>query len=127
MDDVIVLEIIKTVFSAFECWRSFADLCGWDVPDAKSPPPAQVFRALGDILDLEGYPRGPMLLRPAEDRVESLLTALHNVVSQHRLSPSLAGKLYGKLMLMSSQYFGRLGLFHVGSMSLTGVALTLNS
>ena len=32
-----------------------------------------------------------------------------NVSAQRRLSPALAGKLYGKLMFLSSQYFGRLG------------------
>ena len=50
-----------------------------------------------------------MLIKPAEDRIEGSITALLIVSSDQRLSPSLAGKLYGKLMFMSSQYFGRLG------------------
>ena len=107
--DVIVFEILKTVMEAFTCWRAFAVLCGWDVPDEKSPLPSQLFRALGAMVDLASFPRGPMVLRPAEDRVEGLIEALVNVSSQRHLSPSLAGKLYGKLMFMSSQYFGRLG------------------
>ena len=109
VDDVIVLEILKTIYSAFASWRGFAELCGWDVPDTKSPPPSQCFRALGALLDLSAFPTGPMLIKPVEDRMEGIIEALLKVSHAKRLSPSLAGKLYGKLMFMSSQYFGRLG------------------
>ena len=85
-------------------------MCEWDAPDAKSPPPAQIFRALGAIVDLSQYPGGQLLFRPAEDRIESLMEMLNMVHAEKRLSPSLAGKLYGKLMFLSSQYFGRLGI-----------------
>ena len=84
-------------------------LCGWDVPDEKSPEPSQSFRAPGAILDFSAYPRMPMVIRPAEDRMESLQVILEKVLHERRLAPSLSGKLYGKLMFMSSQYFGRLG------------------
>ena len=84
-------------------------MCGWDVPDAKSPPPSQCFRALGAIWDFTGFPSSPMHIRPAQDRLDSLKVLLGQVLTERRLSPSLAGKLYGKLMFMSSQYFGRLG------------------
>ena len=109
VDDVIVVEIKKLVQAAFHCWRAFAVLCGWDVPDEKSPPPSQRFRALGAILDFVNFPMGPMLICPSEDRVEGLAEALLKIQLDGRLSPSLAGELYGKLMFMSSQYFGRLG------------------
>ena len=36
VDYVIVVELVATIAEAFVCWRCFADLCGWDVPDAKS-------------------------------------------------------------------------------------------
>ena len=61
------------------------------------------------MFDLTGFPSSPLVLRPAEDRIDGLIEALLNIETQRRLSPSLAGKLYGKLMFMSSQYFGRLG------------------
>ena len=61
------------------------------------------------MIDLAQYPMGPLLLRPAEDRIDGLIEALLDVQAQGRLGPSLAGKLYGKLMFMSSQFFGRLG------------------
>lgn len=109
VDDVIVVEILELISSSYYCWRSFARMCGWDVPDAKSPPPSQWFRALGAILDFTGFPSYPMYIRPAQDRLESLKVLLGQVLIERRLSPSLAGKLYGKLMFMSSQYFGRLG------------------
>lgn len=92
VDDVIVLETLKTVFSAFASWRGFADLCGWDIPDAKSPPLSQCFRALGALLDFSGYPSGPMLIEPAEDRTEYLIEALLKLSHKKRLSPSRAGK-----------------------------------
>ena len=79
VDDVIVFELLMAVMSAYQCWRSFAELCGWDVPDVKSPPPAQNFRALGAIIDLSMYPDGPLMFRPAEDRIENLVMALCNV------------------------------------------------
>ena len=109
VDDVIDIEIQRFIASSFACWRAFAVLCGWDVPDEKSPPPSQFFRALGAMLDFRAHPDGPLLLRPAEDRVEALTKTLLSCLDQQRLSPSLAGKLYGKLMFMSSQYYGRLG------------------
>ena len=61
------------------------------------------------MIDLSLYPSGHMLFRPAEDRIQSLLEMLDMIHKEQKLSPSLAGKLYGKLMFLSSQYFGRLG------------------
>ena len=84
-------------------------MCGWDVPDEKSPPPSQCFRGLGAILDFSGFPKMPMLIRPAQDRLDSLHVLLGQVLEERRLSPARAGKLYGKLMFLSFQYFGRLG------------------
>ena len=52
VDDVIVIEILELISSSYSSWRAFARMCGWDVPDAKSPPPSQWFRALGAVLDL---------------------------------------------------------------------------
>ena len=49
------------------------------------------------------------MLRPAEDRIEKLADALMNIMKDRRLAPALASKIYGKLMFLSSQYFGRLG------------------
>ena len=109
VDDMLVLEVLRTLASSFSCWRRFAVLCGWDVPDIKSPPPSQRFRALGAFLDFSYFPDAAMLIRPAEDRIVSLKETLVEVLECGSLTPALAGKLYGKLMFLSSQYFGRLG------------------
>ena len=61
-----------------------------------------MFLALGAMFDLFGLPRSPLVLRPAEDRVEGSSETLLNVQAQRGLSQSLAGKLYGKLVFMSS-------------------------
>lgn len=50
-----------------------------------------------------------MCIRPAEDRITELLDVLEKILTNGCLAPALAGKIYGKLMFLSSQYFGRLG------------------
>ena len=62
VDDMIYVEALKTVASAYHSWRRLADDCGWDVPDAKSPPPSQYFTVLGAELDLTACPAEPMRL-----------------------------------------------------------------
>ena len=79
VDDVIVVEVSELVSSSYSSWRAFAQMCGWDVPDAKSPPPSQLFRALGAILDFTGFPSSPMYIRLAQDRLESLKVLLGQV------------------------------------------------
>ena len=108
VDDVIVIELLSLISDGFTCWRRFADLCGWDVPDSQSPPPSRFFRAPGAMVDLSMHPHGPLVIRPAEDRMTELMGILEGIVINATLSPALAGKLYGKLMFLSSQYFGRL-------------------
>ena len=109
VDDMLVVEILKTIESAYSAWREFAELCGWDVPDSKSPPPSSIFRALGAMVDLSLFPNGPLRFCPAEDRITGLLSTLGDILTTETLPPALAGKIYGKLMFLSSQYFGRLG------------------
>ena len=61
------------------------------------------------MVDLFGFPGSAISLKPAEDRTETLIVAQMNVKYEQTLSPALAGKLYGKLMFVSSQYFARSG------------------
>ena len=103
VDDVIDVEILELINCSYKAWRQSAVLCGWDVPDEKSPEPSQSFRALGAILAFSAYPRLPMLIHLAEDRKESLQVILEKVLHERRLAPSFSGKLYGKLMFLSSQ------------------------
>ena len=41
--------------------------------------------------------------------MSELLKILEKILLDAALAPALAGKLYGELMFLSSQYFGRLG------------------
>ena len=49
------------------------------------------------------------MIRPAEGRTAELMEILERTLIESVLSPSLAGRLYGELVFLSSQYFGRLG------------------
>ena len=109
VDDIIYIEAMRTVMSAYWCWRTFADDCGWDVPDAKSPIPSQYFTALGAELDLTGFPVSPMMLRPAKGRAAKILSTLTTALATKKLEPALGGQLFGRMMFQSSQYFGRFG------------------
>ena len=65
-------ERIETIHVAYKVWRKFVDLCGWDVPDEKSLPPADLFRVLGAMIDLTKTPLSPVI-RLAEDRYDKLM------------------------------------------------------
>ena len=66
VDDMATVERLLTILSAWESWRGFAALAGWDVPDAKSPMPvgelAQRFVLLGGLINLSGPPNEPALI-----------------------------------------------------------------
>ena len=47
VDDMISVERAQTMESGWRLWCRFADLCGWRVPDSKSPPPSSVAVVLG--------------------------------------------------------------------------------
>ena len=61
------------------------------------------------MTDLRGYPSSPMMLRPAPARVEELTATLSDIWAKRCLAPGLAGKVFGRLLFNSSQYFGRYG------------------
>ena len=109
VDDLLAPERKRYVQSAYRCWRVVADLTGWDVPDEKSPPPSQSLRTLGATTDLRDFPRKAIMLRVAKDRVAELTQQILEIHKARYLRSALAGKLFGRLMFCSSQYFGRLG------------------
>ena len=109
VDDVLCIERQATAMSAWFAWRAFANLCGWDVPDSKSPLPASAFRAVGAWLDLSALPNGHGTFRIAADRSQHLQAELHAVLEANMLPPGRAGQLYGKLGFASTQVFGMMG------------------
>ena len=72
VDDLLCPERKRFITSAYRCWRRFADLCGWDIPDEKSPPPSHDLRTLGARTDLRNFPGGPILLRVIESRIKEI-------------------------------------------------------
>ena len=109
VDDLLSVERASTMLSGFHCWRAFAQACGWEVHDEKSPPPQRYLRTLGAMTDLRMFPFGPMKLESAVERVESTISDLENILSSRRLTPGFSGKLYGRMQWASSTIFGRFG------------------
>ena len=109
VDDILFAERLASGESAFTSWRRFAVCFGWDIPDKKSPPPSQRFRTLGAMTNLSAFPKGPMLLEPADERVVKILDDLQIILHNRRLTPAFAGRLFGKMMFASSQYFMKYG------------------
>ena len=109
VDDLLSVERLTTMLSGYHCWRAFASVCGWDVPDEKSPPPQRFLRTLGAMTDLRSFPNGPIRLESALERVEKTLSDLQEILKSGRLSPGFAGKLYGRMQWASATCFGRFG------------------
>ena len=61
---------MRTIQSGWTLWRPFEDLCGWRVPDARSPPPAQFLTVLGAEFDLRPFPHQQMIIRITERRLQ---------------------------------------------------------
>ena len=109
VDDLLSVERSTTMLSGYHSWRSFAAVCGWDVPDEKSPPPQRYLRTLGAMTDLRLFPTGPIRLESAIERVKTTLEDLRGNLESRRLSPGFAGKLYGRMQWASATCFGRFG------------------
>ena len=97
VDDVICIERLETVGSAYVCWRELCNLLGWDVPDSKSPPPERSFQVLGIFLDLSGTPQFAFHILITEKRLEKLLKLLTQYLTSQRLAPGEAASLFGQL------------------------------
>ena len=109
VDDLLSPERKMFVASAYRCWRRFADIFGWDIPDEKSPPPSQYVRTLGAMADMRDFPGKPILLRVAQARVSEIGDQIQEIPEKRMLRPALAGKLFGRLLFCSSQFYGNLG------------------
>ena len=61
------------------------------------------------MTDLTNFPASPALLLATEERKQKVKVMLTDVLHAGYLKPALSGKLFGVLMFMSSQYYGRCG------------------
>ena len=97
VDDMIGSGRMQTVPSGWTPWRLFADLCGWRVPAAESPPPGQVLTVLGAEYDLRPFPHWQLIIRIAEWRWQVLSTTLHEMLESGRLSSGQAARMWETL------------------------------
>ena len=110
------------MMSVYHCWRSFADSCGWDVPDEKSPKPQRYLRTLGAMTDLRLFPSGPISLESSADKAESTLSDLKGIWDSNRLSPDCSGKLCGRMQWASATVFGRFGRAMLSVLAAVGMS-----
>ena len=108
VDDLLSAEPEATIASAFIMWRGFAEVCGWDVPDSKSPPPENIRRLLGAVSDLSWTPFSPPCLWIAEERSEKIILTLRSMLEKG-LPAALAGQVWGQLGFAQTSMMGRYG------------------
>ncbi|CAK0843649.1 unnamed protein product [Prorocentrum cordatum] len=109
VDDMLNVERATTAWSCWRSWRNFAQLCGWDVPDVKSPPPSAELRALGAWTDLRPAPGGSPLIKIADERAQELRKDVFDCLHSWRLRSGHASRLVDRLGFASTQLFGRRG------------------
>ena len=107
IDDLINMERSSTVSSARTFWLCFAEMCGWDIPLAKSPEPSQFSRALGAFLALRPLPHAAALITACENRLTSIESSLTDVVLDKRISPSVSSSIAGSLQFTTSSFAGK--------------------
>ena len=89
VDDMTGSERSQTIHSGWTLWRLFADLCGWRVRDATSPPPAQVI---------------------TERRLQVLAAIPLTILEAGRLSSGQATRMWRKLQHATSMRWGNYGI-----------------
>ena len=110
VDDIICTERACTIDSGWRLWRAFADMCGWRVPDVKSPPPSPCGVALGAEFDLRPFPHGPITVRLDDRRIDVITQTLQSILDSGTLSSGLAGQVWGKLQHACTMLWGKYGI-----------------
>ena len=109
IDDIIFVEPDHFVDSAYKLWRLFANLCGWAIPDAKSPPPTASFRALGAIVRLSSQTCAKSSIQVSKDRVDKMIKILIEIENDGGLASGLSGQIFGQLGFACIQVHGKWG------------------
>ena len=109
VDDIIACERASTILSGWRLWHRFADLCGWRVPDTKSPPPTTCQSVLGACIDTSAFPQHPIHFSITDRRIEVIGQGLRDNLAAGRPHSGLAGTMWGKLQHACSMLWGRYG------------------
>ena len=109
VDDMISMERTRTMTTGWLLWRHIADLCGWRVPDSKSPPPSSVAVALGAEFDLSRHSRGLIRISIHDARVQAISAILRDIAAEQALPCGLAGQIWGKLQHATTMLWGKFG------------------
>ena len=111
IDDLLGQEEWTSADWGYICWRLFAAMAGWDVPDKKSPLPGTRPRVLGAFMHYGNLARASHLcICPI--RLQAILQQLQSIQSLQLLYPGEAMSIHGKLMHVSDQMFGQVGRAH---------------
>ena len=97
VDDCLVVERDTVIEEGYEAWRELVELCGWFIPDDKSPLPQARYVALGAQVDLTKLPKSPATFRITEKRRSALVADIKVLLEKRNVAPAEAGKLWGKL------------------------------
>ena len=94
VDDIIACERASTIMSGWRLWRRFADLCGWRIPDSKSPPPTTCQTVLGTCIDTSHFPQHPIHISITERRIQVIGHELRSIMDAGLLHRGLAGHVW---------------------------------
>ena len=109
VDDIMSVEPDQVSLSGNKAWRILAKCCGWNIPDEKSPLPADLYRLLGVMIDLRPIPTMPPIVCMAADRFEKMMKILSDIETRSSLGCAEAGSIFGQLGFSCTQFFGRWG------------------
>eukprot|EP00971_Amphidinium_carterae_P177068 3511233-Amphidinium_carterae.1 len=101
--------VAEWLYSARTCLHAFFEILGFVLDPAKSQPQTPTPTVLGIVFNLSRINEDIIQVQPKPDRVSAFLTELELVLASRCLTPSQAGKLVGKLDLLNSTLFGRVG------------------
>ena len=109
VDDMMVTGPTPVVRSGWDYCLCLGRTCGWEISDAKYPPPSAKFMVIGVTLDMTETPDGPAKLVISRNRVRALQLVLWRTIDSGILRPGEASSLAGKLGFALTAVFGRIG------------------
>ena len=98
VDDMLLVRRLPPFASAWTVWQTFACLCGWQVPLAKSPFPSPELRDLGAWFNLSPWQQRCCMMSVANERNEQLRK--HRLFPGNLTSPVTCGALNAQTLIL---------------------------